>query len=94
LEFGLKALERLLIGLGVFSGWLPCAVNGHCCENLDVAACAGFMRFGECMRLALLAVCSSDPGGRIDSDFEFLPVPVGLDIQDRVDEIAGSSRYV
>jgi len=45
-----------------------------------MAACAGFIGFGECVRLALLAVCSSDPAGRIDSDFEFLPVPVGLDI--------------
>ena len=29
MEFGLKALERLLVSLGVFSGWLPCAVNGQ-----------------------------------------------------------------
>ena len=94
MEFGLKALERLLVGIGVCSGWLPCPVNGHCCEDLDMAACAGFIGFGEGMRLALLAVCSSHPTGRIDSDFEFLPAPVGLDIQDRVDEIAGRSGFV
>jgi len=93
MEFGFKALERLLVGIGVCSGWLPCAVNGHCCEDLNMAACAGFIGFGECMGLALLAVCSSDPAGRIDSDFEFLPAPVGLDIQDRVDEIAGCSGF-
>jgi hypothetical protein len=45
-------------------------VNGHCCENLNVAACAGFIGFLDYMRLALLAVCSGDPAGRIDSDFE------------------------
>jgi hypothetical protein len=61
-------------------------MNGHCCENLNVAAYAGFIGFGECMGLALPAVCSGHPAGRIDDDFEFLPVPVGLDIQDRVDE--------
>jgi hypothetical protein len=55
-------------------------VNGHCCEDLDMAACAGFIGFGECVRLALLAVCRGDPASRIDSDFEFLPAPVGLDI--------------
>jgi len=55
-------------------------VNGHCCEDLNMAACAGFIGFGECMGLALLAVCSSDPAGRIDSDLEFQPAPVGLDI--------------
>jgi hypothetical protein len=54
----------------------------------------GFIGFGECMRLALLTVCSGDPACRIESDFEFLPVPVGLDIQDWVDEIAGSSGFV
>jgi hypothetical protein len=80
LEFGLKALERLLVSFGVFSGWLPCAVDGHRCENLNVAACAGFIGFRECMGLALLAVCGGDPPSRIDSDFEFLPAPVGLDI--------------
>jgi len=80
LEFGLKALERLLVGLVVFSGWLPCTVNGHRCENLNMAACAGFIRFGECMGLALLAVCSGHPPSRIEGDFEFLPAPVGLDI--------------
>ena len=94
MEFGLKALERLLVGLGVCSGWLPCAVNGHCCEDLDMAACAGFIGFGECMRLTLLAVCSGDPASRIDNDFEFLPAPFGLDIQDRVDEVAGCSGFV
>jgi len=86
LEFGFKALERLLVGLGVCSGCLPCAVNGHCCENLDIAACAGFIGFGECMGLKLLALCSGHPAGRIDGDFELLPVPVGLDIKDQVDE--------
>ena len=80
MEFGLKALERLLVSIGVFSGWLPCPVNSHCFENLNMAACAGFIGFGECMGLALLAVCSSDPASRIESDFEFLPAPVGLDI--------------
>ena len=94
MEFGLKALERLLVGIGVCSGWLPCAVNGHCCENLNMAACAGFIGFGECMGLALLAACSCHLAGRIDGDFEFLPVPVGLDIQDRVDEIAGCNGFV
>lgn len=59
-----------------------------------MAACAGFIRFGECVRLALLAVCSGDPACRIDGDFEFLPGPVGLDIQDRLDEIAGSGGFV
>jgi len=44
LEFGLKTLECLLICIGVFSGWLPCAVNGHCCEDFNVAACAGSFR--------------------------------------------------
>ena len=90
----MKALERLLVGIGVYTGWLPCPVNGHCCENLNVAACASFIGFGECVRLALLAVCSGDPACRIDRDFEFLPAPVGLDIQDRVDEIAGCSGFV
>jgi hypothetical protein len=80
LEFGFKALECLLVSIGVCSGWLPCAVNGHCCEDLDMAACAGFIGFGEYMRLALLAVCSGDPASRIEGDFEFLPAPVGLDI--------------
>ncbi len=94
MEFGLKALERLLVSIGVCSGWLPCAMDGHRCENLNVAACAGFMRFGEYMRLALLAVCSGHPAGRIEGDFEFLPAPVGLDIQDRLDEIAGCSGFV
>ena len=74
MEFGLKALERLLVGLGVFSGWLPCPVTGHCCEDLNMAACAGFSAgfsyFRKNMRLALLAVCSGDPAGRIDGDFE------------------------
>ena len=70
MEFGLKAFERLLVGLGVYSGWLPCAVNGHCYKNLNIAACAGFIGFGECMRLALLTVCSGHPASRIDSDFE------------------------
>jgi len=46
------------------------------------------------MRLALLAVCSGHPTGRIDGDFEFLPTPVGLDIQNRVDKIAGRSGFV
>jgi hypothetical protein len=41
-------------------GLLQLTVNGHCCENLNMAACAGFIGFGECMRLALLAVCSSE----------------------------------
>ena len=59
-----------------------------------MAACAGFIGFGECMRLTLLAVCSCHPASRIDRDFEFLPAPVGLDIQDRVDEIAGCSGFV
>jgi hypothetical protein len=45
-----------------------------------MAACAGFIGFGEYMRLALLAVCSGDPASRIEGDFEFLPAPVGLDI--------------
>ncbi len=94
MEFGLKALERPLLSFEVCSGWLPCPVNGHCCENFDMAACAGFIGFGECMGLALLAVCSSHPTGRIDSDLEFLPAPVGLDIQDRVDEIAGCGGFV
>lgn len=94
MEFGLKALERLLVSLGVCPGRLPCAVNGHCCKNLNMAACAGFIGFSECMRLALLAVCSGDPAGRIDGDFEFLPAPVDLDIQDRVDEIAGCGGFV
>ena len=80
MEFGLKALERLPVGLGVYSGLLPCPVNGHRCEDLNVAACAGFIGFGEYMRLALLAVCSGDPASRIEGDFEFLPAPVGLDI--------------
>ena len=80
MEFGLKALECLLVRLVVFSGWLPYAVNGHCCKNLNMAACAGFIGFGECVRLALLAVCSGDPACRIEGDFEFLPAPVGLDI--------------
>ena len=56
-----------------------------------MAACAGFIRFGECMGLALLAVCSSHPASRIDGDFDFLPAPVGLGIQNRVDEIADCS---
>ena len=94
MEFGLKALERLLVGLGVCSGWLPCPVNGHCCENLNMAACAGFMRFAECMGLTLLAVCSGHPASRIDGDLELLPAQVGLDIQDWVDEIAGRSGFV
>ena len=94
MEFGLKALERLLVGLGVCSGWFPRAVNDHRCENLIVAACAGFIGFGECMGLALLAICSGHPAGRIEGDFEFLPAPVGLDIQDRIDEIAGCSGFV
>jgi hypothetical protein len=59
-----------------------------------MAACAGFIGFGESMRLALLAVCSGHPASRIDGDFEFLPAPVGLDIQDRIDEIAGRSVFV
>ena len=59
-----------------------------------MAACAGFIGFREFMRLALIAVCSGDPASRIDSDFEFLPAPVGLDIQDRVDEIAGCGGFV
>jgi hypothetical protein len=66
LEFALKAPERLLIGLGVCSGWLPCTANGHCCENLNVAAFAGFIGFGECMGLALPTVCSVHPAERID----------------------------
>ena len=94
MEFGLKAFERLLVGLGVCSGWLPFAVNGHCCKNLNMAACAGFIGFLEYMRLALLAVCSGDPACRIEGDFEFLPAPVGLDIQDRIDEIAGYGGFV
>jgi hypothetical protein len=59
-----------------------------------MAACAGFVGFGEYVRLALLAVCSGDSAGRIDSDFEFLPAPVDWDIRDRVDEIAGCSGFV
>jgi hypothetical protein len=39
-----------------------------------MAACAGFSAdfsyFRKYMRLALLAVCSGDPAGRIDGDFE------------------------
>ena len=69
-------------------------MNGHCCKNLNVATCAGFIGFGECMRLALLAVCSGDPAGRIDSDFEFLSAPVGLNIQDRVNEVARCGGFV
>ena len=80
MEFGLKALERLLVGIGVCSGWLPCPVDGHCCKNLNMAACAGFIGFAECMGLTLLAVCSGQPAYRIDGDFEFQPAPVGLDI--------------
>jgi hypothetical protein len=82
----MKSLERLFIGLGICSGWLPCAVNGYCCENLNVAAYAGFIGFGEYMGLALRTLCSVHPAGRIDDDFDFLRVPVGLEIQDRVDE--------
>jgi hypothetical protein len=52
-----------------------------------MAACAGFIGFGQCVRLALLAVCSGHPASRIDGDFEFLRAPVGLDIQHWVDEI-------
>ena len=59
-----------------------------------MAACAGFIGFGDCMRLALLAVCSGNTACRIDGHFEFLPAPVGLNIQDRVDEIAGCSGLV
>ena len=59
-----------------------------------MAACAGFIGFLEYMRLALLAVCSCHLAGRIDGDFEFLPAPVGLDIQDRLDEIAGCNGFV
>ena len=59
-----------------------------------MAACAGFIGFGECMLLTLLAVCSGHPAHRIDGDFEFLPAPVALDIQDRIDEIAGRSGFV
>jgi len=73
---------------------IPFVVDGHCCENLDMAACAGFIGFGECMGLALPAVCSGHPAGRIDGDLELLPAPVGLDIQDWVDEIAGCSGFV
>ena len=40
------------------------------------------------------AVCSGHPACRIEGDFEFLPELVGLDIQDRVDEIAGCSGFV
>lgn len=94
MEFVLKSLERLHVGRGVCSGCLPCAVNGHCYENLIMAACAGFIGFGECMRLALLAVCGSHPAGRIEGDFEFLPAPVGLDIQDRVNEVALCGGFV
>ena len=35
-----------------------------------------------------------DTACRIEGDFEFLPAPVGLDIQDWVDEIAGCSGFV
>jgi hypothetical protein len=49
-------LEGLLVGRKVRSGWLPYAVNGHCCENLNMAACAGFIGFRESMRLALSSV--------------------------------------
>ena len=94
MEFGFKALEGLLVSIGVCSGWLPCAVNGHCREDLDMAACAGFIGFLECMGLALLALCSGDPAGGIEGHFEFLPAPVGLDIQDWVDEIAGCGGFV
>ena len=59
-----------------------------------MAACAGFIGFLEYMRLALLAVCSGDPACRIEGDFEFLPAPFGLDIQDWVDEIAGCGGFV
>ena len=81
MEFGLKALEGLLINLGVCSGWLACAENGHYYKNLEMAACAGFIGSGECVRLVLLAVCSDHPAGRIEGDFEFLPAPVDLDIR-------------
>jgi hypothetical protein len=53
-----------------------------------------FIGFGEYVSLALLAVCSCHLAGRIDGDFEFLPAPVGLDIQDRLDEIAGCNGFV
>ena len=55
---------------------------------------AVFIRFGECMRLALPAVCSIHPACRIGGDIEFLPAPVDLGIQDRVDEIAGYGGFV
>jgi hypothetical protein len=53
-----------------------------------------FIGFGEGMRLALLAVCSAHPAARIEGDFEFLPAPIGLDIQDRVNEIGGCGGFV
>ena len=53
-----------------------------------------FIGFGECMRLAMLTVCSCHPVCSIGGDFEFLPAPVGLDIKDRADEIAGRSGFV